>query len=52
MSDVEVPAANHDEVRGEIGVAATESRRGKTKNARRPIDLDQTTLSVLEAWRW
>jgi integrase len=25
--------------------------RGKTRNARRPIDLDNTTLSVLEAWR-
>lgn len=25
--------------------------RGKTRNARRPIDLDDTTLSILEAWR-
>jgi integrase len=24
--------------------------RGKTRNARRPIDLDPTTLSILEAW--
>jgi integrase len=33
-----------------IGYEVHESR-GKTKNARRPIDLDSTTLSVLEAWR-
>jgi integrase len=25
--------------------------RGKTRNARRPIDLDPSTLSILEAWR-
>lgn len=25
--------------------------RGKTRNARRPIDLDPTTLSILEAWQ-
>jgi integrase len=25
--------------------------RGKTRNARRPIDLDTTTLTVLDAWR-
>jgi len=25
--------------------------RGKTRNARRPIDLDATTMSILDAWR-
>jgi integrase len=33
-----------------IGYEVHQSR-GKTDNARRPIDLDPTTLSVLEAWR-
>ena len=33
-----------------IGYEVHQSR-GKTRNARRPIDLDSTTLSVLEAWR-
>jgi integrase len=33
-----------------IGYEVHQSR-GKTPNARRPIDLDDTTLSVLEAWR-
>lgn len=33
-----------------IGYEVHQSR-GKTKNARRPIDLDPTTLSVLDAWR-
>lgn len=33
-----------------IGYEVQQSR-GKTRNARRPIDLDDTTLSVLEAWR-
>ena len=33
-----------------IGYEVHQSR-GKTRNARRPIDLDNTTLSVLEAWR-
>jgi integrase len=38
--------------RGLVAVGyEVQQSRGKTKNSRRPIDLDSTTLSVLEAWR-
>jgi integrase len=38
--------------RGLVAVGyEVQQTRGKTRNARRPIDLDPTTLSILEAWR-
>ncbi len=51
-SDLDVGAATLSINRGLVAIGYDlHETRGKTPNARRRIDLDRTTIAVLEAWR-
>ncbi len=50
--DIDLPEATISVNRGLVAVAyEVHESRGKTRNARRRIDLDSTTVEVLTAWR-